>query len=313
MIQRHLTNSVKAVLPVPYQNKLRHMRRVLRRMRYQIYRSTGRVTDVTKEDLCWALQEIGLREGDIAMVYSSLSRLGHVAGGADTVIDAFLEVLGPNGTLAMPTFAIIGGGQAYLSANPLFDPQTTPSTVGKLTELFRQRPGARRSIHPTHSIAAMGPQAEYLTTGHEMASTPFGTETPFEKLLKVNAWMVCLGIDIHVLTLYHTFEDLAESFPFDPYITDTIKARVIDHAGQEKVVVTRVHDPKKASYRIDQHKGVRDVVRQFYQARGILSEVRVGDGTIYALRAQDLWYALQDMLEQGITIYADHCVGIELG
>jgi len=38
----------------------------------------------------------------IVMVHSSLGRVGWTEGGPIAVIQALLEVLGPNGTLAMP-------------------------------------------------------------------------------------------------------------------------------------------------------------------------------------------------------------------
>ena len=38
------------------------------------------------------------------MVHSSLSRIGHVIGGPGAVIDALLAVIGPDGTLMMPSF-----------------------------------------------------------------------------------------------------------------------------------------------------------------------------------------------------------------
>lgn len=311
MIKQKWLNLLKRILPFSLQNTLRGFRRWIRRIRFKIRHSHGKISNISKEELCAAINRLGLCEGDVTMVYSSLSSLGHIIGGPDTVIDAFLEVLKSSGTLAMPTFPVIGGGLHYLSRDPLFDPKMTPSSVGKLTNVFWKRPGVKRSIHPTHSIAAVGPKAEWLTSDHEFADTPFGNGTPFIKLLESNAWMVCLGVDVHVFTLYHTFEDLAKNFPFDPYMPNRVTARVIDYTGQEKIVTTRVHDPEKARYRIDSHEGVRDVVRKFFQSQGTLAEVKVGDGIIYAMRAQDLWQALNKMLQKGITIYANHCSALK--
>ena len=58
---------------------------------------------VTKEDIKRSLRRLGLQEGDLCIVHSSLKSFGYVDGGAQTVIDAFEEVLGKEGTLAMPT------------------------------------------------------------------------------------------------------------------------------------------------------------------------------------------------------------------
>ena len=50
---------------------------------------------ITREQLTADLTSLGLKPGDAVMVHSSLSALGPVAGGADTVVDALLEAIGP--------------------------------------------------------------------------------------------------------------------------------------------------------------------------------------------------------------------------
>jgi aminoglycoside 3-N-acetyltransferase len=104
-----------------------------------------------------ALVRAGVRRGSILMVHSGLSRYGYVPGGAVTVVNVLRDLLGPEGTLVMPTHS-----NSVLGAAP-FNPQTSRSNVGAITEYFRKLPGARRSFHPTHSVAALGPAAEALT------------------------------------------------------------------------------------------------------------------------------------------------------
>ena len=43
---------------------------------------------IDKERIIKDLKDLGLKEGDTVIVHSSLSSLGYVEGGADTVIDA---------------------------------------------------------------------------------------------------------------------------------------------------------------------------------------------------------------------------------
>ena len=96
------------------------------------------------------LRSAGVRPGCPLLIHTSLSTVGHVPGGADTVIDALLEAVGPKGTLVLPTLS-------YLYTNldsPNFDVRTTPTNLGTIPETFRSRVGVRRSCHPTHSCAA---------------------------------------------------------------------------------------------------------------------------------------------------------------
>jgi aminoglycoside 3-N-acetyltransferase len=132
------------------------------------YDPAGR-TRVTRTDLVAGLREIGIETGALLQVHSSLSRLGYVEGGAETVVDALLEAVGSEGTVMVPTFNH-GGAD-------IFDPRTTPSTNGAVTEALRRRPEARRSLHPTHPYAAIGKHAEELVTGHLEVDT-FSRRSP---------------------------------------------------------------------------------------------------------------------------------------
>ncbi|MGH2757603.1 MAG: AAC(3) family N-acetyltransferase, partial [Actinomycetota bacterium] len=58
---------------------------------------------ITKVELINQLRELGARPGEVLMVHCSLSSLGYVVGGADTVVTALIELLGPSGTLMAMT------------------------------------------------------------------------------------------------------------------------------------------------------------------------------------------------------------------
>jgi len=98
------------------------------------------------------LNGLGVPRGGLLMVHSSLRSLGHVAGGAPTVIDALLQTLGPDGTLVLPAFTY------PLSRDPdfVFDPVHTPSLMGAISDAGRRHPEARRSLHLWPSISAIG-------------------------------------------------------------------------------------------------------------------------------------------------------------
>lgn len=109
---------------------------------------------LTKAKMVNELRELGLQAGDVVLVHSSYKSLGEVEDGPQTVIDALLEVLTPEGTLIMPTFNF-----NFNKGEP-WDVNNTPSHMGVLTEIARINPQARRVFSPIlflcHSGKAQG-------------------------------------------------------------------------------------------------------------------------------------------------------------
>ena len=60
---------------------------------------------ITIPTVVGGLQELGVKLGDALLVHTSLSSFGHVQGGAQTIIEALIEAVGPSGTLMMPAFS----------------------------------------------------------------------------------------------------------------------------------------------------------------------------------------------------------------
>lgn len=59
---------------------------------------TKKKTPVTRSDLVRDLHAIGVEQGQVLMLHASLSSIGSVIGGADSVVLALQEVLGDQGT-----------------------------------------------------------------------------------------------------------------------------------------------------------------------------------------------------------------------
>lgn len=154
---------------------------------------------LTKAEIIRGLRELGVRPGMVVMAHSALSAFGEVEGGADTIIDALEEAVGPEGTLLMPA---MGGA-------PVFDVSETRSNVGEITERFWRRPETTRSIHPTHSVAGVGPLVDQLLAGHLDQSTAIGPESPWGRVAAHdNGYILFLGCDQDRNTLLHTAEDI---------------------------------------------------------------------------------------------------------
>jgi aminoglycoside 3-N-acetyltransferase len=154
------------------------------------------------------LNGIGLRPGNHVLVHSSLSSLGQVEGGAQTVVEALLRAVGPSGTVLVPT--LTGTEADGPERDLVFDLSETPCWTGAVAEAARRRPEAIRSAHPTHSVAAIGAAADRLTADHELCITPCGTGSPYAKLAAdPDAVILLLGCNHEANTTLHHVEELA--------------------------------------------------------------------------------------------------------
>lgn len=164
---------------------------------------------VTIRDMKNALTALGVREGDILLTHSSFKSLGPCEEGAKTVIDGILETLGEGGTAVFPTLCQKDWNNVYKNWH-----LDAPSDVGYLTNYFRKLPGALRSDQATHSVAAIGEKAKYLTETHGQSGlrygtygdTPFAADSPWQKMYDLDAKVLFIGCTIRSCTFRHFAE-----------------------------------------------------------------------------------------------------------
>lgn len=155
---------------------------------------------LTRDRLAADLRRLGIQPGDVLMIHSSLRSLGHVVGGAPTVVDALLEVLGPTGTLVGPSFNF----ETAQDPSFVFDPLNTPSDMGAIADEIRRRAGNRRSRHLTHSVSAIGPQAEAVVTAP--GKTAWAADSPLGTIFKLDGRFLLLGVTYQSFTACHVLE-----------------------------------------------------------------------------------------------------------
>lgn len=228
----------------------------------------------TKQELKSQLEALGIEPGGTLMVHLSYKSVGEVEGRGNGLLDALSEYMAP-GLLVLPahTWANVG------ERNPVMDVLHTPSCVGALTELFRKRPGVLRSLHPTHSLAALGADAEEFVSGEERIGTPCGEGGAYHKLWERNAQILLIGVNFTRNTYIHGIEewDGAEG-SISP---DTTEMYVIDVPGR------RLHTPQR---RHCAPLGSETFSKLEPQAirENILTLGRFGDATARLMRAAPL-------------------------
>ena len=169
-----------------------------------------------REQLAGDLRELGVAAGDLLFIHSSFRSLGDVEGGAGTVVAALEDVVGPEGLVLMPSFNLVEK-ERRTSA---WDPETTPSTVGWLTEYLRRMPGTVRSDHYSHSVAARGKGAQAFVAGHRGRRGPispwdvepwgctYGVDSPMHRGYSADGKVLMLGVGYASSTYVHFVEVL---------------------------------------------------------------------------------------------------------
>ena len=216
------------------------------REKHGLTRAFRRWVTRTRDRLLWsidqqqiieALRAIGIERGAVIVVHSALSQLGYVKGGAQGLIDALLEAVGPEGTVLMPSFPMTGSQREFLDSGVVFDVRSTPSRSGEVTEIFRRRPDVLRSLHPTNPVCGWGRYASEILRDHHRSLTAFGHETPYGRLAGRDDTFIVM-LQTHIRSFQHHFEERV-GLPtlFMPQVRTV---PVIDETGNRREVQMRV-------------------------------------------------------------------------
>jgi aminoglycoside 3-N-acetyltransferase len=236
------------------------------------------------------LSALEIRPGGMLLVHASLRSLGAVEGGAETVIQALLQVLGEAGTLLLPALSYETVGAEH----PCFDVRHTPSCVGALPEYFRQRAGTLRSLHPTHSVCAVGRDAEALLAAHHHDDTPCGTHSPFHQLPLNNGQILFLGCGLRPNTSMHAIEEMIEpSYLYG----SVVEYEMIDQTGKRFPMSVRSHNFAGWVQRYDR---VAKVLDPLFMHQG-----KVLQADCYVLEAAPMWLAAYERLQINPLFFVD--------
>lgn len=177
-------------------------------------------------------REVGVEVGMALIVHSSLSSLGHVEGGATTVVESLRAAVGPTGTVAVPAFTgqvsdpapDLGGADADVRERradvPMFEPDLA-SRMGAVSEALRSFPNSLRSSHPQVSVAALGAHAATIVSRQTLGFA-VGRMSPFGRLHDLGGHILLIGVGHNRNTFLHYAEGLTPQprlklrrFPFD--------------------------------------------------------------------------------------------------
>lgn len=249
---------------------------------------------VTKEEIVYALKLGGIENGDVVLMHSAMSAIGHVEGGADTVIDAVLDAVGPDGTFAVSTMAF---------DNP-FDVENSPSTVGIISETHRKRPNSLRSLRPVHSINAIGAKAEELIRDHDLCETNCGVGSPYLKLREMGGKIILLGVDMNRNTTLHAIEDIMDSVYL---VNRTVPAPKYTKDYEHKTMVMKKFCPG--------HRNFLGFTADLRKADALI-EVCIGNAMVKIIDVRRMFALGEEMLTRDPLYFlcknenCEHCAGV---
>ena len=294
LLKYYAKKTIKNILPPGARQKLRDIK-----LRYEGNLRTKAKADAIArhgyfnvKQLREALKKEGIKKGGILFVQSSMNRFYNFKGTAIDVLSLLEEIVGPEGTLAMPSFPLSPDGSPRF-----FDVRKTPAQTGLLCELFRRRPGVIRSLHPSQSTCAIGPMAKELLSEHHLSPYVCGDKSPLAKIAKYGGQILGLGLPPGYTTFFHVVEDIdPEKFPRPIHAKKTVDFTVIDEDGQKLSVSVCPRNPKVAATmnieRMSQH--LSEQAQRVFSIYGVPA---------YFIDAKLLLKELCSLRDKGITLY----------
>lgn len=238
------------------------------------------------------LRQLGLKEGDILLVHSSLESLETPGLKVEMVIKGIESVLGEKGTLLMPTitYQSVDGYE-----NDTFSVKDTKSECGILSEYFRKMPGVIRSVHPTHSVCAKGRFAKELVEDHYKDDTPCGPNSPYRLLKEMGGKILFLGCGLEYNLSIHAIEELVEP---NYLFGESIEYKIYNVNREKHYKTYKIHSFKDITKRYDKLEEILEEGIDYYKGD-------VLGGGCCLINAQTAWKKALKVLKNNPNFFVE--------
>lgn len=153
---------------------------------------------------------LGIENGDILIVHSSMDALEPTDATPETIITFLQSLVGDEGTLVFPAFPTINK-RKVAGSTPMYDPARALSWTGVLPNVFCKQEGVLRSLFPYNSLAARGARAADMMAENLKGDLPHGSHSAWEYCMKHDAKILFLGTpSYHSNTMLHVAEELLD-------------------------------------------------------------------------------------------------------
>ena len=238
---------------------------------------------INLSELIKGLEQCGIKDNDLVMVHSSYKSLGGVDGGAETVVNAFTELVNPKGAVFFPTYTI----DAWCGGR-YFDIAETPSEMGAITETARNKPGAFRTKHPIHSFSILGAYRYAFQFDNRESFAP---DSPYGYFHRENGLVISIGVPWN------------DTFSFVHYCEQAGRAEFRRKKNFAGIYMSGWGIPTLESYQMSVRKTQRHItnVAPLYDEvlvpEGVVKQCQVGAATVSYFRCQEYFEAVTPLVK----------------
>ena len=258
------------------------------------YLSVEEKNPLTKKDLVRAIKELGVEKNDLVVLHSALSGCGHITGGANAIIDAFLEsantVIAPSFT--RPYIAFEGSVNKGKNFRPFDKNDFTNIWTGAIPSAMLKR-NALRSAHATHSWCGIGEKAKDCLSAQGLLDPPTCETSPLDYALKNNGKIVMFGVGAGSLTFLHYIEDKMNA----EFLANAIVKVKNDNGSLSTHVIPR-HLPGCRDFYGDGDRLDSKILSRAIKKGLKVKKVNFGIGEL-------MLFDMQDLYEKAMAIYAE--------
>ncbi len=257
------------------------------------------MVDYTAEDLRRAYEEVGVRRGMTVLLKTDLLKLGYFESRKkEDILEAHFRVLSDLVDLNKGTIVVSTSSTYLCNTKEPFDPRTTKSERGVLTEYIRTREGAVRSFHPFTSYAAIGREAREMCS--DVSRHAYGPQTPKARLLERETLCVSMGLPPRLTTSLVHHVEMIMGVPYR-YTKEFIHPVVRGQDIAEEPFYLFVYYRECA---IKRNRNVK-IFERFLQKGHRIAESKLGKGLLYAYSLNDFYRWTIEAFKEDIYIWLD--------
>jgi len=248
-----------------------------------------------------AFEKLQIKNGTVVFIHSSMDNL-NISFDTLRLLEILLESVGVEGTLVFPCWHFTYRAEDYLRQGKVFDVRRSPSALGMLSEMARRYPGAKRSLHPTNSIVAIGKDAAAITGSHHTDIYPCGEKSPYYLAMQMGGIIAGIGVNANFMSFVHCPEDvLKNQFPVKTRLDEVFEAKVKKEDGSFTNVKTLAAHPQIKN---------NDIIRflKKYIPESICRNFTVRGNRFFVAHPRELFDKMVELSGENRTIYTAKAV-----